>query len=163
MRKTINDILLLGDPRLYQKSESITKDELPSIEYWVNDLKDAMNDIREKFNFGRGIAAPQLGIMKRLIYTDVNEPKVFINPKVIERSDETFELWDDCMSFPNLLVYVKRNKNITVEYQNERFESIIEKFEGDLSELMQHEIDHLDGILATMRALDKKSFKIKND
>lgn len=160
-RKTIKDILILGDPRLYKTSEEIKIEELPKINNWVSSLDEAMSDIRKNYNFGRGIAAPQLGIMKRLVYTNVYEPKIFINPTIIERSDEVFELWDDCMSFPNLLVKVSRNKFVKVQYYNEKFELKIEKFSNDLSELMQHEIDHLNGILATMRAIDNKSFKLR--
>ena len=144
--KTINDILLLGDSRLYEKSEIITTEDYSEIKNWIFDLSSAMNDIRENYNFGRGIAAQQLGIMKRLVFTNVKTAKIFINPKIIERSKETIELWDDCMSFPNLLVKVKRNKIIKVEYQNENFDLFLEEFKNDDSELMQHEIDHLDGI-----------------
>ena len=160
-RKTVKDILILGDPRLYEISEEIKIEELPKVKSWVSSLNEAMSDIRKTYNFGRGIAAPQLGIMKRLVYTNVNEPKIFVNPTIIERSDEVFELWDDCMSFPNLLVKVCRNKSIKVQYYDEKFELKIEEYFDDLSELMQHEIDHLDGILATMRAVDNKSFKIR--
>ncbi len=160
-RKTIKDILILGDPRLYEISEEIKIEELPNVKSWVSSLHEAMSDIRKIYNFGRGIAAPQLGIMKCLIYTNVKEPKIYINPTIIERSEEEFELWDDCMSFPNLLVKVCRNKYIKVQYYDEKFELKIKEFHDDLSELMQHEIDHLNGILATMRAIDNKSFKIK--
>jgi peptide deformylase len=160
-RKTVKDILILGDPRLYEISEEIKIEELPKVKSWVSSLNEAMSDIRKTYNFGRGIAAPQLGIMKRLIYTNVDAPKIYINPTIIERSDEEFEMWDDCMSFPNLLVKVSRSKSIKIQYYDEKFEPKIEEYFDDMSELIQHEIDHLNGILATMRAIDNKSFKIK--
>jgi len=74
--------------------------------------------------------------------------------------DEMMEVWDDCMSFPELLVKVKRNKRCKIHYKDLDWKNNV--LEGDLSELLQHEYDHLDGILAVQRAIDNKSFKIKN-
>jgi peptide deformylase len=118
-----------------------------------------MEEIRAKYNFGRAIAAPQLGIMKRLIYMNINKPVVFINPEFTFLSDEMFEVWDDFMCFPNLLVKVRRHKELTIRYHNEAGQPQEWKMQNDLSELLQHEYDHLDGILCTMRAIDDKSFK----
>jgi len=157
--KTIKDIVLLGDKRLYEVCEPIEKSELHFVNEWVTDLDNVMKEIRAKYNFGRAIAAPQLGIMKRLIYMNIDTPVVFINPEFSYMSDEKFELWDDCMSFPNLLVKVKRHKRISIKYLDENWETHEWKMENDLSELLQHEYDHLDGILCTMRAIDSKSFK----
>jgi len=70
-----------------------------------------------------------------------------------------FELWDDCMSLPNLLVKVKRHKKVTIKYLDENWEPQKWEMENDLSVLIQHEYDHLEGILCTMRAIDSKSFK----
>jgi peptide deformylase len=118
-----------------------------------------MQEIRLKYNFGRAIAAPQLGIMKRLIYMNIDKPIVFINPEFTFLSEDMFELWDDCMSFPNLLVKVKRHKSLTIKYLDENWKTQEWQMTDDLSELLQHEYDHLDGILCTMRAIDEKSFK----
>jgi peptide deformylase len=125
----------------------------------VKDLSNAMSEIREKYNFGRGIAAPQLGILKRLFYLDVDSPTIIINPELINLSDDTFELWDDCMSFPNLLVKVKRHKKLTIRFRDENWKLQEWTVADDVSELIQHEYDHLNGILCTMRAIDDKSFK----
>ena len=158
--KTLNDLLLLGDPRLYEVCEPVLKEELPLVTGWVADLDNVMNEVRAKYGFGRAIAAPQLGIMKRLIYMNIDsKPVVFINPQLTDLSGDLFELWDDCMSFPHLLVKVKRHKYLTIKYLNERWEPMEWQMEGSLSELLQHEYDHLDGILCTMRAVDEKSFK----
>ena len=157
--KTINDIVLLGDKRLYEVCKPIKKSELHFVKDWVSDLDNVMKEIRAKYKFGRAIAAPQLGIMKRLIYMNIDKPVVFINPEFSYMSDEKFELWDDCMSFPNLLVKVKRHKKITIKYLDENWKSQEWEMENGLSELLQHEYDHLDGILCTMRAIDSKSFK----
>jgi peptide deformylase len=72
--KTLNDLLLLGDPRLYETCQPIVRTELSLVADWVADLDNVMQEIRLKYNFGRAIAAPQLGIMKRLIYMNIHKP-----------------------------------------------------------------------------------------
>ncbi|PRY86314.1 peptide deformylase [Mongoliibacter ruber] len=159
--KTVEDILKLGDPRLYQVCEPVQKEELGLVQDWVKDMHEAMEDIRNRYGFGRGIAAPQLGIMKRMFYLNLDRPYIIINPEIKGPSDQMFELWDDCMSFPNLLVKVKRHQSLTLEYLDENWEKQTWTVEGAISELVQHENDHLDGVLCTMRAIDDKSFKWK--
>lgn len=160
--KNLDDLLLLGDPRLYETCSPVLKEELPEVQSWVADLDNVMKEIRARYNFGRAIAAPQLGIMKRLIYMNIDKPVIFINPEFSFLSEEKFEVWDDCMSFPNLLVKVKRHKKARIKYLDEHWQPQEMELEGDLSELLQHEYDHLDGILCTMRAIDDKSFKWRN-
>lgn len=157
--KNLSDLVLLGDPRLYELCEPIKESELHFVKDWIQDLDNVMKEIRTKYNFGRAIAAPQLGIMKRLIYMNIDKPIVFINPEFTYLSDEKFELWDDCMSFPNLLVKVKRHKKVTIKYLDENWKEQERMLKDDLSELLQHEYDHLNGILCTMRAVDTKSLK----
>lgn len=157
--KSLSGLLLLGDPQLYERCDAIGEADMPHLPQMVADLRNVMAEVRAKYRFGRGIAAPQLGYMKRLIYLDTDRPRVLINPELIERSDETFELWDDCMCFPNLLVRVRRHKRLTVKYLDETWEEQIWPVEDDLSELIQHEYDHLEGVLCTMRAVDGKSFR----
>lgn len=157
--KTLNDLLLLGDARLYETCEPVLQHELPLVKTWITDMDQVMREIRLKYNFGRAIAAPQLGIMKRVIYMNIDQPVVFINPELSDLSDELFELWDDCMSFPNLLVKVKRHRSLTISYLDENWQAQEWKVKDALSELLQHEYDHLDGILCTMRAIDGKSFQ----
>ncbi|WP_075350015.1 peptide deformylase [Algoriphagus marinus] len=159
--KTIHDILKLGDSRLYEICEPVIKDELALVPGWVQQLHEAMEDIRKVYGFGRGIAAPQLGIMKRLFYLNLDRRYVILNPELKNLSDEKFELWDDCMSFPNLLVKVARHESLTLDYLDENWKKQSLHVTGALSELIQHEYDHLDGILCTMRAIDGKSFKLK--
>jgi len=157
--KNLEDLIQLGDPLLYQVAEPVLQSELSLVKTWVSDLHNVMEGIRAKYNFGRAIAAPQLGIMKRLIYMNIDKPVVFINPKITERSEAMFELWDDCMCFPNLLVKVKRHQQISLKYLNENWETKEWVMSDDLSELLQHEYDHLEGILCTMRAINNKSFR----
>ena len=159
--KTVDDILLLGDSRLYKVCEAVRKDELYLVASWVADLHSAMEDIRRKYQFGRGIAAPQIGVMKRLFYLNLDKPYVIINPEIHAVSEEMFELWDDCMSFPNLLVKVKRHQSLTLHYLDENWQAQTWEVKDDISELVQHEYDHLNGVLCTMRAIDGQSFKYK--
>lgn len=161
MSKSIQDLVLLGDSRLYESCSEVTKQDIELIPQWTKDLHSVIEAIREQYGFGRGIAAPQLGIMKRFVYININNPWVLINPEIIEASEDTFEMWDDCMSLPSLLVKVKRHQKITVRYTDIDWNIQEVNAENDLSELLQHEIDHLNGILCTMRAINNKSFKWK--
>jgi len=158
-KKGLNDILQLGHPLLYEKCPPVLETELPLVKQWVDDLAGVMAEIRQKYNFGRGIAAPQLGIMKRLIYINMGSPIVILNPELSNLSDEMFEVWDDCMSFPNLLVKVSRHRHLTMKYRDGNWDLQEWNASDDESELIQHEYDHLDGILCTMRPIDAKSFK----
>ncbi len=157
--KKLADLLQLGNPLLYEVSEPVLQSELAMVSGWVADLHNVMEEIRAKYNFGRAIAAPQLGIMKRLIYMNIDKPVIIINPQLSYLSSEMIEVWDDCMSFPNLLVKVKRHKSLAINYLDDKWQHREWKVADDLSELLQHEYDHLDGILSTMRAMDEKSFK----
>jgi peptide deformylase len=159
--KTIHDILKLGDPRLYEVCTPVLREELVEVPGWIQQLHEAMEDVRRVYGFGRGIAAPQLGIMKRLFYLQLDRPYVVINPELKGLSEEEFALWDDCMSFPNLLVRVNRHQSLSLHYLDEHWQPQVWQVEGAISELIQHEYDHLDGVLCTMRAVDEKSFKWK--
>ncbi|MFR3818237.1 MAG: peptide deformylase [Fusobacterium varium] len=155
------EILLLGNEELYQISEPLKKDEIENIKSIVQNLHDTLLDFREKYHAGRAIAAPQIGVKKRLLYMFIDKPVIFINPVLEFPDDEMMEVLDDCMSFPNLLVKVKRYKRCRIKYLDMDWKEQEMSLEGDLAELLQHEYDHLDGILATMRAIDNKSFVIK--
>ncbi len=155
------EILLLGNPELYKISEAVKKDELTLVKDIVNDLHDTLIDFRNNYGAGRAIAAPQISIKKRLIYMFIDKSTVFINPKLRFPDEEMMEIMDDCMSFPNLFVKVRRYKRAVIKYKDLNWIDQEMELEGDLSELLQHEYDHLDGILATMRAEDNKSFFIK--
>lgn len=156
---TLNDILLLGDPRLYEISEPVEKEEVPELKPVVAQLAGLVRQFRDKYGAGRAIAAPQLGIMKRLIVMNIDEPVAIINPVIYDYSEEQFEMWDDCMSFPNLLVKIRRHQSCKMKFRDLQWKEQVWELEGDLSELMQHEYDHLNGILATMRAIDDQSLK----
>jgi len=159
---TVREILQLGNPQLYKTSGIVTPSDLDKTPQVIQDLHDTMMNFRAEYGAGRAIAAPQIGVMKRIIYMNIDTPVVMLNPTLTNLSDEMIELWDDCMCFPDLLVRVKRHKRCTVEYRDEEWVLKSLDLEDALSELIQHEYDHLDGILAVMRAIDGKSFAYKN-
>ncbi|MGY5858922.1 MAG: peptide deformylase [Candidatus Thorarchaeota archaeon] len=159
----VREILLLGNLQLYEKSEEVLQEEQDTISDIVQDLHDTMMEFRKQYGVGRAIAAPQIGIMKRIIYMHIDEPIVFINPITKHLSSNMIEVWDDCMCFPDLLVKVRRHQTMILEYVDENWEPQSMKLSGDLSELLQHEYDHLDGILAVSRAIDGRSFAYRNE
>jgi peptide deformylase len=156
-------VLLLGDARLHAPSVPVRPDEVPALAPVVADLHDILFEFKARFaHYGafRGIAAPQIGVMKRLVYTHVDGVRrVLFNPVFENLSPATFEVWDDCMCFPNLLVRVRRHQSLTVRYRDEAWQEQTWSVEGSLSELLQHEVDHLDGILATERATGDRPFR----
>jgi peptide deformylase len=157
----IKEIFLLGNPRLYQVSEAVKEGDCKHLPPVVADLHDTLLEFRKKYGAGRAIAACQIGFAKRLIYMFIDRPLVFINPVVENRSEEMIEVWDDCMCFPDLLVKVMRHKRCTIRYKDMNFQEHTMKLEDHLSELLQHEYDHLDGILAVSRAIDGRSFALR--
>lgn len=156
------EILLLGNPKLYEVSESVKPEELEAMRPVFEDMFDCIRGIRRDYGFGRAIAAPQIGVLKRLICILTDKPYVIINPELEFVGDEMMEVMDDCMSFPNLLVRVRRYRHCILRYMDENWEPQEMRMDDDMAELIQHEYDHLDGILATMRAVDSKAFVIKN-
>ena len=155
------EILLIGDPRLYEISKEVTREELEELRPVFEDLFDCIRGIRRDYGFGRAIAAPQIGVPTRLICMLTDKPYVIINPTLEFVGDERMELMDDCMSFPNLLVKVQRYRHCILRYLDEHWQPQEKQMDDDMAELIQHEYDHLDGILATMRAIDSKSFVMK--
>ena len=155
------EILLLGNPKLYEVSEIVKREELEDLRPVFDDMFDCIRGIRRDYGFGRAIAAPQIGVQKRLICMLTDKPYVIINPTLEFVGDEMMELMDDCMSFPKLLVRVRRYRHCILRYLDENWVLNEKQMDDDMSELIQHEYDHLDGILATMRAIDNKSFVMK--
>jgi peptide deformylase len=157
----LKPILQLGNPILRKKSLPVASPNSPEIAALIQDLADTLAHWRATTGYGRGIAAPQLGILERVIFLQLpgEKPWPFINPEIIERSKEKIVVWDACLSFLSIFMQVERNREITVRYQD--IEGIPRELRAsenrDLSELLQHEIDHLDGILAVDRIADIKT------
>jgi peptide deformylase len=156
----IRDVLQLGDPRLREKCAEVDNPRDDAIRQLASDLRDTVRDWRRRTGYGRAIAAPQIGALKRVAIVDLPRELVLVNPEIIARSPETMIVWDCCLSFLFLFLQVERRRWIRVRYldlEGETHELLAEQ-EGDLAELLQHEIDHLDGILAIDRVADLKSF-----
>lgn len=157
-------VLLLGNSELYKVSEPVFEGELKTIDSLVADLHDTLLAFRARYGAGRAIAAPQIGVLKRVVYMHVDERStVFINPMLELEGEKAIEVWDDCMCFPDLLVKVMRYNACRVRYRNLEWQEAVVDLEGDLSELLQHEYDHLDGVLAVSRAIDAKSFALRSE
>ena len=157
----IRPILQLGDPILRDKCRPVVDPTAPEIHELVSDLADTLAHAKATTGYGRGIAAPQIGILQRVIFLKLNgvEPWPLVNPEIVESSDETMVVWDACLSFLSIFMQVERRRQITVRYQN-LYGETLEFVAGDdrnLAELLQHEIDHLDGILAIDRVIDMKT------
>ncbi len=148
------------DSRLREICSTVDTNE-PDIHLELAQLHKALSDFRQKHGFGRAIAAPQLGIMKRMVALNLGAtPFEMINPELFWRSEETQDVWDDCLSLPDIVVNVRRHKSVSVQYQDvqghcHRWSAL----PADLAELVQHEIDHLDGILMTDRAINDQSIR----
>ncbi len=158
------EILLLGNEKLYRECKKLDKSELDKAKKIVEDLHDTMMEFREKYGFGRAIAAPQIDEPYRVIYMNFGDHSIeFINPKLEPVDNEQFVMWDDCMSYPGLEVKLNRYKRVRVSYKDLEWNDHTVEYDGDLAELIQHEYDHLDGILAVQRAVDDKSLRINKE
>ena len=154
----VRNVLQLGDPGLRAEAKRVGDPRAPEIRTLVEDLADTLAHWRAATGYGRGIAAPQLGVNLRVILLRLpgEEPRPMVNPEITLRSAERIVVWDACLSFLSIFMQVERNREITVRHQDLNGESheILAGEERNLSELLQHEIDHLDGILAVDRITD---------
>jgi peptide deformylase len=159
----VRDLLYLGNPKLYEESSKVKHEELEDLKSVIEDMADTLMEFRDEYGWGRAIAAPQIGVMKRIVYMNVNEPVVLINPVIKLRNRRKTLVWDDCMSCPDLLVQVKRYRRCKVEYRDENWNKRSLYLEGKLATLMQHEVEHLQGILITQKAISEKSFALRSE
>lgn len=153
----LDKVLKLGNPQLHEVSDELLVTEKDLAQQITQELHEVLTAFQSRYKIGRAIAAPQIGYKKRLIYMHIDQPVVFINPTLYEKSTEMIELWDDCLSFPNLLVKLRRHKRLKIDFLDLNWQKHTLELEDDLAELLQHEYDHLDGILATQRAIDHKA------
>jgi len=157
----VQAIRQLGDPVLREKCKRVEDPSSPHIQELTSDLAATLAHWRAKTGYGRGIAAPQIGVLQRVIFLRLpgEEPWPMINPEIERRSRETMVVWDACLSFLSIFMQVERHRDITVRYQD--LEGNTQEVEAgedrNLAELLQHEIDHLDGILAIDRVIDIKT------
>ena len=159
----IRDILKMGNPDLLKVSEPVDfeKDDLTTL---IDDMKETM-----KANDGAGLAAPQIGVFKRLVIFgfDTNDryPEadsipftVLINPIITPLSDEKENGWEGCLSVPGLRGVVPRFTHIKYEGYDAEGNKIEREVEDFHARVVQHECDHLDGILYPMKIEDYRYF-----
>jgi peptide deformylase len=159
MRSDPAKVLLMGDPRLREVSVAVESVSDPAFLDERRVLAATLESFRRNHGFGRAVSAPQIGVPKRFIALNLDgRTRSVVNPEIVWRDPRTFTLWDDCMSFPYLLVRVARNESVSIRFTEESGESRVwERMDRATSELLQHEIDHLDGVLAVDRAVDHQS------
>jgi peptide deformylase len=154
----IQTVLQLGDPGLRQIAAPVRDPTSPGARALVEDLADTLAHWKKITGYGRAIAAPQIGVLQRVIFLQLPgaQPWPFVNPEITKRSEEKMVVWDACLSFLSVFMQVERHRDIAVRYQDLRGEwrELLAGEERNLSELLQHEIDHLDGILAVDRIAD---------
>src|SRR5437762_13836792 len=116
----IRPILQLGDPLLREKCAPVHDATAPDIRDLVADLNETLAHWRAKTGYGRGIAAPQIGVLQRVIFLRLpgEDPWPLINPEIIYRSLEKIVVWDACLSFLSIFMQVERHRDITVRYQD---------------------------------------------
>ncbi|MBJ6372660.1 peptide deformylase [Sedimentitalea arenosa] len=145
-------ILRWPDARLNTVCSPVARQE--NLSRLIADMFDTMYDA-----YGRGLAAPQVGVMKRLFVIDVtwkdgrHSPKVFINPSVLDRSDTLVEGTEACLSIPGISTTIARPDWVAVSWTDARGRAYVRRFEGAAARCVQHEMDHLDGIV-TLDRLD---------
>jgi len=153
------DILTLGNELLRQKAapiENIKKDSSK----W-NEIVQQMYDMLKKGK-GVGLAGPQVGILQRIfvVHVEGDEPRVFINPSIIETSQETAKYEEGCLSVPGIWADVIRPKKIKVQAWNEKGRAFTLETEGLLARVILHEYDHLEGVLFIDRLPEAKKQKV---
>jgi len=151
------EVLQLGNPVLRERSKPVLDPAYEDIAKLRDDLADTLRFWRETTGYGRGIAAPQIGVLKRVVFINIDKPWLLVNPEIVEMSDEKMVIYDSCLSYLCVFFKVSRSRRIKVSCQDEDGTRKVIEAEGDLSELLQHEIDHLDGVLAIDRVIDLKS------
>jgi peptide deformylase len=174
-------IIAYGHPVLKRKAEVINKD-YPKLKELIENMFETMYNAS-----GVGIAAPQIGLSIRLFIVDTNPfaeddslsdndrnqlksfKKIFINPVIIDEKGDEWSFEEGCLSIPNIRECVLRQKQITIQYHDENFNKHTDSFDGLLARVIQHEYDHIEGVLFTdklssfkKQLLKKKLLKISS-
>lgn len=138
----LREIRLIGDEVLRKKSR-----EVQIVDERIRELLEDMADTMYNTENGGGLAAPQVGILKRLVVIDMGEGLIkLVNPRIIHQ-EGTQEVIEGCLSIPNRSGKLKRPEKVTVQALNENGEEIVLTGTGAMAKCFCHEIDHLDGIL----------------
>ena len=160
----IRDVLRMGDPRLLERAHEVERVDTPELRALLDDMRDTM-----RAQNGAGLAAPQIGVGARVVifavdrnprYPDV-EPVPYtelVNPVLTPLSDEVEEGWEGCLSVPGLRGVVPRFRRLRYRGVDPSGAVIEREVEGFHARIVQHECDHLDGILYPMRVRDFTRF-----
>lgn len=166
-------IVAYGDPVLKKKAKDITKD-YPNFDTLLENMYETMYNA-----YGVGLAAPQIGLPIRLFLVDTSSfaeddvfteeeqkelkafKRTFINAKIVEEEGDEWAFNEGCLSIPDVREDVFRKPNITVEYLDENFKAHKESFDGLIARVIQHEYDHIEGILFTDKLSSLKKRLIK--
>jgi peptide deformylase len=152
----------LGDPILRVRCERVENPKSAATRLVADDLRDTLRVAKQKYKMGRALAAPQIGAPVRIVFVEIDKQRwTMINPEITDVGPEDFLVWDDCFSFPNLLVRVSRAYKATLGYTDLKGKQHTMQLEGPMAELLQHEIDHLDGILALDHATGPDPFAFR--
>ena len=136
-------------------------EDVVDINIEINQLIGNMIETMQK-NHGVGLAAPQIGVLKKIIVLNSEKgPVAFINPKIIKKSKEAENMEEGCLSFPGIFLNIKRPKEVEAETVTEDGKKIIIGLNGLLSRVFQHEVDHLEGILFIKRIPFWRKWKTK--
>ena len=167
-------IVAYGDPVLRRETEEISKD-FQKLDEVIENMFDTMYGAR-----GIGLAAPQVGMSVRLFIVDATIfeddedlteeereftstfKKVFINPKITLETGDEWAFNEGCLSIPDVREDVFRQPEITIEYVDENFEKHIDNYKGIVARIVQHEYDHIEGILFTDKLSPLKKRLIKS-
>ena len=160
----IRDVLRMGDPRLLQKAAPVGDFQDAFLKNLLVDMRDTMAHLN-----GAGLAAPQIGVGLRVVIFGVSanprypgiEPvpqTVLINPELTPLSDEEEEGWEGCLSVPGMRGWVPRWRRLRYKGFDETGKPFEREVEGFHARVVQHEVDHLDGVLYPMRVRDLRRF-----
>lgn len=161
---TVREILKMGDARLLRKADPVTEFDTPAMRELIADMFDTMHAAD-----GAGLAAPQIGVNLQLVIFGFKQNQrypdappvpetVLINPVITPMSQETAEDWEGCLSVPGLRGVVPRWTQLRYEGQDEHGAPLQRMAEGFHARVVQHECDHLAGILYPMRIRDFTRF-----
>ena len=164
---SVREILRLGNPLLRQKARELSPEEIHSeqINVLVRDMLETLESVG-----GTGLAAPQIGISKRLVIISISADNkryphavetsliVVINPKISVLNDNPQGYWEGCLSVPGMRGFVERPRKIQVDFFDLEGNGQSVQLKGFLATVFQHELDHLNGILYVDRLKDMERF-----
>lgn len=148
---TVRPVRRLGDPVLRRAASAVPDPTSPATRALAADLFDTLRATRAATSYGRAIAAPQMGEPVRVVVADRGEQWTLVNPEITWASDTQRGWWDACLSFLDTFGHLSRHAAVEVRWHDLDGQIHTERFENEDAELLQHELDHLDGVLAVDR------------